>query len=180
MLQVIYRDGSSFRASDSFVRKWLHDSLHWSIRKETRAAQKLPENWEDQSLMVGSDQTGIVYCPGGSLTWADTGAKQVAVVGKEEKRAFTALVSISWSGVMLPVQAIYAGKTDRTETYWSNFHTMKLFKSLWMIDLYAPHRSEEFREWMNKKHPTIILDYVPGGCIPTMRCRDSTALQAFS
>ncbi|KIK77064.1 hypothetical protein PAXRUDRAFT_167970 [Paxillus rubicundulus Ve08.2h10] len=37
-------------------------------------------------------------------------------------------------------------------------------KSLWQIDVWSVHRSEEFRTWMTKCHPMIILDYVPGGC----------------
>ncbi|KAF9007687.1 hypothetical protein BDZ89DRAFT_965569 [Hymenopellis radicata] len=37
-------------------------------------------------------------------------------------------------------------------------------KSLWSIDVWAVHRSVEFRLYMRKDHPTVILDYVPGGC----------------
>jgi hypothetical protein len=73
-----------------------------------------------------------------------------------------------------------------TKTYWSNQETMKKFvndilapyfekkkvelslpssqKSLWQIDVWSVHRSEEFRGWMGKNHPNIIIDYVPGGC----------------
>jgi hypothetical protein len=36
--------------------------------------------------------------------------------------------------------------------------------SIWLIDLWAVHKSKEFREWMKKNHPTIIILYVPGGC----------------
>ncbi len=43
-----FKDGSMFRASDSFVQKFLHGSLSWSIRKATQATQKLPKDWEDQ------------------------------------------------------------------------------------------------------------------------------------
>ena len=73
-----------------------------------------------------------------------------------------------------------------TKTYWSNQKTMQNFvngilapyfektkaqlalppsqKSLWQIDVWSVHRSEEFRAWIKKEHPTILLDYVPGGC----------------
>ncbi|KIK07128.1 hypothetical protein K443DRAFT_87893, partial [Laccaria amethystina LaAM-08-1] len=37
-------------------------------------------------------------------------------------------------------------------------------KSLWSIDVWSVHRSDEFKTWVNQHHPTIILDYVPGGC----------------
>lgn len=222
-------DGSTFRASDSFMRRWLHDSMNWSRRKATQAAQKKPFNWEDlceksalrkahlikeedipAELWVNSDQTQAVYAPGDKMTWAETGSKQVPVIGTEEKRAITILVSVVSDGTVLPMQAIYSGKTDRsrpsknapkfndlvdagfllqesgTATYWSNIQTMKDFvnkilapyfnkkkaelnlppsqKSLWTIDVWSVHRSKEFRGWMKTTHPTIILDFVPGGC----------------
>ncbi|KAF8833446.1 hypothetical protein BDN67DRAFT_864976, partial [Paxillus ammoniavirescens] len=36
------QDGSVFCCSDSWIRNFLHDNLHWCIRKSTRTAQKLP------------------------------------------------------------------------------------------------------------------------------------------
>jgi hypothetical protein len=85
------------------------------------------------------------------MMWAETGAKQVGILGAEEKRAFTILISISNDGTVLPFQAIYFGKTkdscpspsspcysetqaagfhfnlSRTKTYWSNHQTMHEF-----------------------------------------------------
>ncbi|KAF5321552.1 hypothetical protein D9619_000201 [Psilocybe cf. subviscida] len=229
ILTRTFADGSSFRVSESFVRKWLHDALGYSRRKGTQAAQKLPSDWEDQceraairraylikeedivaALVVNSDQTQVLYAPGDKMTWAEKGAKQVAVLGAEEKRAFTALISVVSDGTFLPLQAIYSGKTLRscpssnspnfhdlmnagcilqesgTTTYWSNIKTMKNFvnkilapyfdqqkaalslpttqKSLWIIDVWSVHRSQEFRAWIKTSHPSIILDFVPGGC----------------
>ena len=132
-----------------------------------RAAQKHPMNWEDlceksffrkayvikeedipASLYVNSDQTQVVFALGDKMTWAETGAKQISAVGIEEKCAFTVLVSVSCSGKVLPMQAIYNAKTQRacpslkseccadlleegfllepsgTTTYWSNQTTM--------------------------------------------------------
>ncbi|KAJ7744393.1 hypothetical protein B0H16DRAFT_1322171, partial [Mycena metata] len=37
-----FKDGSKFRVSDSFCRKFLDKTLAWSMRKATKAAQKLP------------------------------------------------------------------------------------------------------------------------------------------
>ncbi|KAE9396378.1 hypothetical protein BT96DRAFT_824716 [Gymnopus androsaceus JB14] len=107
--------------------------MHWSIRKATRAAHKLPENWEDQceqsafckaykikeynipaELFINSDQTQMLYAPGDKLTWAKTGSSQVSVLGAEEKRAFTVTVGVTASGRALPFQAVYAGRTDRS------------------------------------------------------------------
>ena len=37
-------------------------------------------------------------------------------------------------------------------------------KCLWLIDIWSVHRSREFREWMQKTHPWILINYVSGGC----------------
>ena len=197
--------------------------------KCTRAAQKLPHDREAQcekaakqkaylikeydipaELYANSDQTQRLYAPGDKLTYAETGAKQVSVIGGDEKRAFTVMVTITSAGLLLPFQAIYQGKTDRscpsteapyhkeavaagfwfehskTKTYWSNQRTMQLFvsnilapyfdnmkrklglppqqRSLWQIDVWSVHRSDEFLNWMQGHHPSITIVFVPGGC----------------
>ncbi|KAI0703086.1 hypothetical protein C8Q76DRAFT_568687, partial [Earliella scabrosa] len=104
--------------------------LHWSERRATRDAHKLPTDWEAQcrkailrivhdikeydipsSLYVNTDQTNMVYVQGSKLTWAPVGSKQVSVVGTEEKRAITLCVSVANNGVLLPFQAVYMGGT---------------------------------------------------------------------
>lgn len=96
-------------------------------------------------LIVNTDQTQVVYAQGSKLMWAETGAKQVSVVEAEEKHAFTAVVSVSNSREMLPLQAVYDGATDKlypkssapcynsagfmfevsgTSMYWSNHKMM--------------------------------------------------------
>ncbi|KAF6746488.1 hypothetical protein DFP72DRAFT_747080, partial [Ephemerocybe angulata] len=142
--------------------------LEWSKRKATQAAQKLPDDWEEQcvrscmrkswiirehdivpALFINSDQTQAVYAPGDKMTWNKTGVKQVRMVGLEEKRAFTVVVSVASDGTALPFQAIYTGKSpvsvpsasapdydnlvgagcklvySDTSTYWSNQATMR-------------------------------------------------------
>jgi hypothetical protein len=94
----------------------------------------------------------VVYAPGDKLTWAETSAKQVPVLGGEEKCAFTVIVSVACDSTVLPMQVIYGGKThcsrpsststtsfgdlvsncfiiqeSGTATYWSNLETMKTF-----------------------------------------------------
>lgn len=225
-----FRDGSTFSVSDSYCRKFLHSTMQWSERKATKAAQKLPNNWEDVCehaflrrahvikeedipvhLVVNSDQTGIVYGPGSKLTWAPRGSKQVSLIGADEKRAFTALLSICANGFALPIQAVFEGLTDKScptpaaphyadcikagfrfvpsekkGNHWSNQRTMQRFvneilapyldtqkaliglpqsqKSLWIIDVWSVHRSDEFIGWMRNTHPTILIDFIPGGC----------------
>lgn len=164
----VLHDHSKFRCSESFVKKYLRDVMGWSLRASTRAAQKLPDNWEtvlDEAflreawiirnhnipaeLRVNTDQTQTIYQQGTKTTWNKKGEIQIPVIGKEEKRAFTLVPSISASGELLPMQAIYVGTTIHsrpspdsphydeamslgfrlesscTDNYWSTMTTMK-------------------------------------------------------
>ncbi|KAJ7020183.1 hypothetical protein C8F04DRAFT_890291, partial [Mycena alexandri] len=99
--------------------------LGWSERRATKAAQKLPTNHEKileeaffreahiirdyaipAALRVNTDQTQLVYQQGTGSTWSPRG------VGQEEKRACTLVPSISASGKLLKMQAIFHGKTQ--------------------------------------------------------------------
>ena len=231
LFEQTFRDGSTFRVSDNYCRRFLHGTMQWSEQKATKAAQKQPDNWEDvcecaflrrahiikeedipAPLIVNSDQTGVVYGPGSKLTWAPWGSKQVSLIGADEKRAFTALLSINADGYTLPIQAVFEGLTDKScpnpatavhyadcieagfhfvpsekrGNHWSNQWTIQRFineilapyldaqkthisrpqsqKSLWIIDVWSVHRSDEFMGWMRDNHPTILIDFVPGGC----------------
>ena len=111
------------------MQKWLHETLHWSQQKATQAAQKRPQDQEDQYersffrkvytikeedihafLWVNLDQTQCMYVPGDKMTWAKTGSKQVPLIGGKEECAFTVMASIASDGTVLPMQAIYADK----------------------------------------------------------------------
>jgi hypothetical protein len=124
-------DGSTFRCSEVFVRRYLRSTLGWSEQKSTKAAQKLPANYEKvleeaflreahligdyavpAALRVNTDQMQLVYQQGSGSTWTKCGIKQVATVGQEEKCAFTLVPSISASGVLLPMQAVFGSRTE--------------------------------------------------------------------
>lgn len=90
-----------------------------------------------------------MYSQGTKLTWAQTGSKQVAVVGEDEKHAFTLVVSVANNGILFPFQSIHQGHTNQSlpkktapnyddaiakgflfeysgmHTYWSTLETMK-------------------------------------------------------
>lgn len=123
----------NFKCSDRFVRQLLDTELEWSWRTGTRAAQKVPENWESlcedmflrvvhvvllrntpPEAIVNADQTGITVLPTGNKTWAEIGSKQVDMFGKEEKRQFTLMIATSCAGGMLPIQTIWSGKTAQS------------------------------------------------------------------
>jgi hypothetical protein len=119
-----------------------------------------------ESLYVNSDQTQVVYVPGNRLTYNPTGAKQVAVVGIEEKRTFTLMVSVAADGAILLFQAIYRGSTklslpsadsphykdamaagfllefSGTKTYWSNHKTMHTFVDNILAPYFARQKIE--------------------------------------
>jgi hypothetical protein len=178
LFNYLAKDGSSFRASDSWLRKFLKHEMKWSLRQSTQAAQKLPPDAQQQiyystlrqalsicnynipaALRVNLDQTQVVYQQGSSMTYAETGSTQVPTIGAEEKRAFTLNVGVLASGVLLPFQAIYGGKTvkslpndsddgfieawklgfqfevSKTDTYWSTLETMKQY----VITILAPY-----------------------------------------
>lgn len=125
-------DGSVFKCSDAFIRKFLYVHLRYVPRAGTRAAQKLPADHEDQCrksflriayttyhrrvahacFRVNIDQTQVVVQDTGASTFAEEGSKQVDITGKEEKRAWTAVVGVSASGEVLPLQIIMKGATS--------------------------------------------------------------------
>jgi hypothetical protein len=161
-------------------------------------------------LYVNTDQTQVMYAQGSNLTWTKCGAKQVATIGEDEKRAFIAVVSALCSRKLLPLQLIYQGATtkscpqstapcyeecvshsfrfefSKTDTYWSTQETMESLvdkviapyfdaekkalglpptqKAIWQIDVWSVHRLAKFQSWMKKYHPSIIVQFVPGGC----------------
>jgi len=166
IFDIEYKDGSKFQCSESFIRKWLRDTLSWSVRRPTRAGHKLPD---DADLLCKKALFRIAYCikeeeiPGSGMTWTKSGTKQVSVVGDDEKRAVTIVVSIANGGKLLPFQIIFKGATDRscphpsaknyndckkagmrfepshTDTYWSTLETMQLL----VKNIIAPYFNEQ-------------------------------------
>ncbi|KLO09796.1 hypothetical protein SCHPADRAFT_788445, partial [Schizopora paradoxa] len=128
------KDGSLFRASEAWCRKFVKKELNWVMRKPTRAAKKVPQDAEDQiyrsflrislsfrdariqhaALMINFDQTQIVYHLGSGFSYDVRGTKQVSVVNHEEKRAFTLTVGISLAGDLLPFHATFKGKSNQS------------------------------------------------------------------
>ena len=107
--------------------------MHKVKRKGTRAARKVPTDFEDvksafltrvkntieeagnppPQLIMNFDQTGCKFVPCSEWTLAVQGSKQVEIKGLDDKREMTVLLSITMSGKLLPPQLIYAGKTHR-------------------------------------------------------------------
>lgn len=134
LLECEVTKGVTFKCSDAFVKKFLHEDLGWSERKGTRAVQKLPDNWRKQirktwlrlarlirderippQLVVNSDQSQIVLQQGTDRTWNECGARQVSILGELEKRVFTCMPSISLDGHIVNLQSIWQGKTNKSQ-----------------------------------------------------------------
>jgi hypothetical protein len=178
-------DGTLFRCSERFVLKFLHRALGWNMRRSTQAGRKTPANADEvlqkaflriawvvkdeqipSALLVNSDQTQVVLAQGCHMTYAPSGANQVATVGSEEKRAITILPSVTNDGKLLPIQAIYKGlnpkslpspaarsryesekagflfELSKTATYWSTIATMKNFVNMTLAPYFDSVREE--------------------------------------
>ena len=101
------------------------------------------------SLVVNLDQTGIHLVPAaGGKTWNVKGTKDVKILGMEDKRQITCVVSSSASEELLPIQTIFTGRPTRclpkqsdenvkcmeagwhftfSPNHWSTLHTSQHF-----------------------------------------------------
>ncbi|EIW85939.1 hypothetical protein CONPUDRAFT_28001, partial [Coniophora puteana RWD-64-598 SS2] len=173
--------------------------LGWVPRASTRAAQKTPVDAEQKifelfvrlslmvrdsgvrhpDLLVNFDQTQVVMADNTANTFEVRGAKQVSVLGKEEKRAFTAVVGVSASGDLLPMQFIFKGGSHRSlpsshapsmdeatrlgfvyswnsANYWSSLPTMAEY----MERIVVPHfaRAKQLHGYADDQDCAVILD----------------------
>ncbi|TFY72179.1 hypothetical protein EVG20_g820 [Dentipellis fragilis] len=115
----------TFKVSEHYVRAFLQSKLDWSHRKGTRAAAHIPENAPEVCeraffravyLMKEYDIPAKArhVLTGNSSTYHERGAKQVDIVAKDEKRAYTLLVASTPSGSILPFQQVWSGSTHRS------------------------------------------------------------------
>lgn len=160
------------------------------------------------------DQTGVLLVPADLHTYEARGAKEVAVIGADDKRQITACVASSLAGDMLPLQLIFQGKTEQchppstaaaraahvhithSDNHWSNQQTMQqwitevllpyadrvsLPKSdiVLVLDVWAVHKSEEFRTFLREQHPRIHLVFVPANCTSKLQVADVALQRSF-
>ncbi|KAG2431624.1 hypothetical protein HYH02_013317 [Chlamydomonas schloesseri] len=128
---LLVENGGTFKMSDTWIKDFCLEH-GYSMRRATTAAQKLPDDWEAQGdlftmniaylvqkyrvppeLVINLDQTGLNLVPTRGETRAPVGVKEVAVVGKEDKRQITVVLAATMAGEMLFPQLIFKGSTDR-------------------------------------------------------------------
>jgi hypothetical protein len=165
--EVLECQGGPHQLSKSWINK-LCVNLGYSMRKATTAAQKLPGDWEAQvltmnhrvaylvgmyeipkALVVNWDQTGLHLVSSRGIGRGTKGASEIAFIGGDDKRQFTAVFAGAADGTFLPVQMIFQGKTPAclpkshktpefkeefagwhltfTENHWSNQEAMKQY-----------------------------------------------------
>ena len=138
-------------------KKWAESFLirnGYVKRKATKAARKLPHDSSDLKqnylrriqqvtsyhipleLLFNWDETGVKLIPVSSWTMAESGLKQISVVGLEDKREVTAVLAATATGTLLPPQVIYQGKT-------SGCHAKVTFPEKWHITHSDTHWSTE-------------------------------------
>ena len=145
-------------------KKWADSLMSWMSFvkcKATKATRKVPTDFPEiklaflkriadcvkeynipPELIINWDETGAKYVPTSEWTLAEEGSKQVNVIGKEDKREMTVLLSCTMSGFLLPPHLIYCGKTNKchpnitfppewdvhhSENHWSTEATMLHF-----------------------------------------------------
>ena len=98
------------------------------------------------SLIINIDQTPLSYVNTGKYTFSFKGAKNIPIKSVDDKRQITATFAVSCTGEFLPIQLIYAGKTEQsrpkysfspsfsvtfTENHWSNTDkSVEFFKEI--------------------------------------------------
>ena len=176
------------------TRRFLSEQMGWSSRKGTKDGQKTPRDWElacektffrfvytvrkeniHSNLIVNIDQTGVILVPGGNdATYERKGAKQIPIHGKDERRAFTAVLSGSCKGRVLPVQSVWKGATGislptkntsqeafaaghrfafNRDSHWSSLATTKA----WIAEILLPYRDEMIKEHHLSADAKMIL-----------------------
>jgi hypothetical protein len=68
-------------------------------------------NVSNSSNVFNEDQTGVKLVPSGNeRTYDVKGGKDIAVIGSEDKRAFTACLGSAADGTIIPFQSNWKGK----------------------------------------------------------------------
>ncbi|KAJ7306766.1 hypothetical protein DFH08DRAFT_975809 [Mycena albidolilacea] len=102
----------NFKCSERFVRSFLKNNAG-ELCEHTffRLDHVIESEHIPASLIINYDQTGNYVLPNGSQTFEQRGAKQVSVVAKDEKRAYTLGIATSLIGRLLVIEQVWSGKT---------------------------------------------------------------------
>ena len=127
------------------------------------------------SLIINIDQTPLSYVNTRKYTFSFKGAKNIPIKDVDDKRQITATFAVSCTGEFLPIQLIYAGKTEQslpkhsfppsflvtfTENHWSNTEKSdEFFKEICFLYLEDTKRSNSYPL---EEHALIVMDTFKG------------------
>ena len=159
---LLKEHGGHLELTEDWARHLLK-SMEWVKRKGSTGKVEPSENFLQEvyqreisriilnhdnplDLVLNLDQTPLSYVSPGKYTFCLKGTTTVPIGGVDDKRQITGTVTFSSSGVFLPTQLIYQGKTKRclpkfkfpkefhvtyTKNHWSNFEKcVELFKKV--------------------------------------------------
>ncbi|KAJ7685884.1 hypothetical protein B0H17DRAFT_897033, partial [Mycena rosella] len=134
-------------------------------------------------LVINADQAGNYLLPASSHTFHDRGAKQVDVVAKDEKRAYTMMLTSTAAGDFLPIQVVWGGQTQRSlpngnaemmdeaqdrgfifsfaksKKKGSHFSTFKCMEE-WVRDILAPWRAKVIQSRTDLDEDQLMIVYI--------------------
>ena len=187
---LLKEHGGHLELTEDWARHLLN-SMEWVKRKGTTGKVKPSEKFLQEEkfsyqreisriilnhdipldLVLNLDQTHLSYASPGKYTFCLKGTATVPIKGVDDKRQITATFTVSASGVFLPIQLIYQGKTKRcfpkfkfpkefhvtyTKNHWSNFEKcVELFKKVIFPYLQA---KEKERGYPEEQYSLIIMD----------------------
>ena len=135
-------------------------------------------DWHDipDELVINYDQTPLSYVSSPNHTLEVQGATSVPLVGKGKKKQITGTFAVTKSGVFLPMQIIYEGKTDRchprgiefpegfnvthSENHWSNEE--KAIEHLQMVIFPYLEKAKEDLNLPQDQKSLLIFDVFKG------------------
>ena len=129
---MLKEHGGDLELTEDWARHLLK-SMEWVKRKGTTGKVEPSEKFLDEEkftflreiskvvtdhdipldLVLNLDQTPLSYVSPGKYTFCMKGSTTVPIKGVDDKRQITATFTVSASGVFLPIQLIYQGKTKR-------------------------------------------------------------------
>ena len=127
------------------------------------------------SLIINIDQTPLSYVNTGKCTFNFKCAKNIPIKGVDYKRQITETFAVSCTAVFLPIQLIYAEKTERslpkysfppsflvtfTENHWLN--TEKSFELFKEISFPYLKDTKQSKSYSLEQHALIIMDTFKG------------------
>jgi DDE superfamily endonuclease len=198
----LFKNGGSLVLTNEWARGIIKHHLKWSIRKVTTTRKLSEEESKDAAremelleeeiakynpkLVLEMDETLTPWNPTDNTTYAPKGSETIRILGAEDKRGNTATLTITRSGELLPLQLIWAGKTERSipkchwptgflncysgpssksnnnSTKWQNAKTMTEY-ILGIIKPYVEsvrkHKNSDIAEYQKDDNALLIMDH---------------------